>query len=84
MLYDRTRERAGQTTELFDFPGLSTKLLWLINSGAFDQRNTLSLDRAGMVSPGRVTVRDVRVSNDTVKNLATAGRCGGALPRRLR
>jgi DNA helicase HerA-like ATPase len=71
-LYDRARERASKTTELFDYLGLSTKLLWLINSGAFDQANMHSLDPAAMLVPGRVTVLDVSVANDTVKNLATA------------
>jgi uncharacterized protein len=71
-LYDRARERASKTTELFDYLGLATKLLWLINSGAFDQPNMYSLDPTGMLVPGRVTVVDVSVANDTVKNLATA------------
>jgi uncharacterized protein len=71
-LYDRARERSSKTTELFDYLGLATKLLWLINSGAFDQVNVPSLDPVGMLTPGRVTVVDVSVANDTVKNLATA------------
>jgi len=71
-LYDRARERASKTTDLFDYLGLATKLLWLINSGAFDQANMASLDPAGMLVPGRVTVLDVSVANETVKNLATA------------
>jgi DNA helicase HerA-like ATPase len=71
-LYDRARERSSKTTELFDYLGLATKLLWLINSGAFDQPNVPSLDPVGMLAPGRVTVVDVSIANDTVKNLATA------------
>lgn len=71
-LYDRARERASKTTDLFDYLGLSTKLLWLINSGAFDQQNLPSLDPVGMLTAGRVTVLDVSVANETVKNLATA------------
>jgi DNA helicase HerA-like ATPase len=71
-LYDRARERSSKTNELFDFLGLSTKLLWLINSGAFDQANMSSLDPVSMMSPGQITVIDVSVANDTVKNLATA------------
>jgi DNA helicase HerA-like ATPase len=71
-LYDRARERASKTTDLFDYLGLSTKLLWLINSGAFDQQNMPSLDPVGMLTPGKVTVLDVSVANETVKNLATA------------
>ena len=71
-LYDRARERSPRSSELFDFLGLSTKLLWLIHSGAFDQQNMNGLDPAGMMVPGRVSVLDVSVANDTVKNLATA------------
>jgi DNA helicase HerA-like ATPase len=71
-LHDRARERGSKTSELFDYLGLGTKLQWLINSGAFDQSNMASLDPAGIIIPGRVTVIDVSVTNDTVKNLATA------------
>ena len=71
-LYDRARERSPRTSELFDYLGLSTKLLWLMHSGAFDQANMKSLDPAQMLEAGRVTVIDVSVANDTVKNLATA------------
>lgn len=71
-LHDRARERTSKTTEMFDYLGLSAKLQWLINSGAFDQANLAALDPASMMSPGRVTVIDVSVANDTVKNLATA------------
>jgi DNA helicase HerA-like ATPase len=71
-LYDRARERQSKTSDLFDYLGLATKLLWLINSGAFDQQNMPSLDPVGMLTPGRVTVMDVSVANETVKNLATA------------
>jgi hypothetical protein len=71
-LYDRAKERSARSSELFDYLGLSTKLLWLINSGAFDQPGMDGLDPVGMLTPGRVTVLDVSVANDTVKNLATA------------
>jgi DNA helicase HerA-like ATPase len=71
-LYDRARERSPRSTELFDYLGLSTKLLWLIHSGAFDLPNMTGLDPAGMMEPGRVSIIDVSVANDTVKNLATA------------
>jgi DNA helicase HerA-like ATPase len=71
-LYDRARERSSKTTDLFDYLGLATKLLWLINSGAFDQPSLPSLDAVSMLTPGRVTVVDVSVANETVKNLATA------------
>lgn len=72
MLYDRARERSSRTSELFDYLGLSTKLLWLMNSGAFDQMKQKSLDPTEMCTPGRVTVIDVSVANDTIKNLTTA------------
>ncbi len=71
-LYDRARDRSSKSTDVFDYLGLSAKLLWLLNSGAFDQGNMASLDPASMCSPGRVTVLDVSVANETVKNLATA------------
>jgi uncharacterized protein len=71
-LYDRARDRSSKTSDLFDYLGLATKLLWLINSGAFDQPNMPSLDPVGMLTPGRVTIVDVSVANDTVKNLAMA------------
>jgi DNA helicase HerA-like ATPase len=71
-LYDRARERSPRTSELFDFVGLATKLLSLIHCGAFDQPNLYALDPAKMLTPGRVTVLDVSMANDTVKNLATA------------
>ncbi|HEY2787047.1 MAG TPA: ATP-binding protein [Fimbriiglobus sp.] len=71
-LCDRARERSPRTNELLDFLGLSIKLLALIHTGAFDQANMNGLDPAGMLSPGRVTVIDVSVANDVVKNLATA------------
>jgi DNA helicase HerA-like ATPase len=71
-LCDRARERSSKTTDLFDYLGLATKLQWLINSGAFDQPNLRSLDPVGMLAAGRVTVVDVSVANDAVKNLATA------------
>ncbi len=71
-LSDRARERSSRTSELFDYIGVSTKLLWLITANAFDLPNMNALDVAGMVDPGRVTVIDVSVANDTIKNLATA------------
>lgn len=71
-LHDRARDRAAKTSEMFDYLGLATKLQWLINSAAFDQPNMPSLDPTSIISPGRVTVIDVSVTNDTVRNLATA------------
>jgi len=71
-LCDRARERSPRTSETMDFLGLSNKLLALVYSGAFDQPNMPSFDPAGMLAPGRVTVIDVSVASDVVKNLATA------------
>jgi DNA helicase HerA-like ATPase len=71
-LRERANERSSRSTEFVDYQGLSTKLLWLIHSGAFDQANLSGLDPAAMLQPGRVTVIDVSVANDIVKNLATA------------
>jgi DNA helicase HerA-like ATPase len=71
-LRERAGERSGRSSEFVDYQGLATKLLWLIHSGAFDQPNIKGLDPAGMMQPGRVTVLDVSVANDVVKNLVTA------------
>ena len=71
-LKDRAGERSARSNEFFDYTGLSTKLLWLMQSGAFDQPNMRSLDLKRMMTPGRVSVLDVSVANDVVKNLATA------------
>jgi DNA helicase HerA-like ATPase len=43
-----------------------------MQSGAFDQPNMPSLDVVRMLAPGRVSVIDVSVANDVVKNLVTA------------
>jgi hypothetical protein len=71
-LRDRAGERSSRSSEMFDYLGLSTKLLWLMRSGAFDQPNMSGLDPRAMLQAGRVTVLDVSIANDTVKNLVTA------------
>jgi DNA helicase HerA-like ATPase len=71
-LRERANERAPRTSDFVDFQGLSTKLQWLIHAGAFDQPGMNALDPAGMLQPGRVTVLDVAIANDVVKNLVTA------------
>jgi hypothetical protein len=71
-LRDRAKERSPRSNEVFDYIGLATKLLWLVHSGAFDQPNLKGLDPTDMMVPGRVTVMDVSVANDTIKNLVTA------------
>jgi hypothetical protein len=72
MLRDRANERSSRGSELFDYVGLATKLLWLMRSGAFDQPGLKGLDAAEMLHPGRVSVVDVSIANDTIKNLVTA------------
>jgi uncharacterized protein len=72
MLRDRASERSSRTSDQFDYQGLAVKLLWLIRSGAIDQPNMKSLDAKAMITPGRITVIDVSVANDTIKNLVTA------------
>src|SRR5262249_41783834 len=52
--------------------GLSSKLLWLLRSEAFDQPNMKGLDLGEMVQAGRTTVLDISAASDTVKNLVTA------------
>jgi DNA helicase HerA-like ATPase len=71
-LRERAGERSSRSTEFVDYQGFATKLLRLIHSGAFDQPNLKGLDPVEMLQPGRVTVLDVSVANDTVKNLVTA------------
>ncbi len=71
-LRDRAAERSPRSTEFIDYAGLSTKLMWLMQSGAFDQVNLPSVDTAQMVQAGRVSIIDVSVANDVVKNLVTA------------
>jgi len=71
-LRERAADRSSRSTEFVDFQGLSTKLMWLLQSGAFDQPNMKSLDIAEMLVPGRVSIFDVSIANDFVKNLVTA------------
>jgi hypothetical protein len=71
-LKDRAGERSPRSNEFFDYTGLSAKLMWLLQSGAFDQVNMRSLDPERMLVAGRISVLDVSVANDIVKNLATA------------
>jgi hypothetical protein len=71
-LKDRAGERSSRSNEFFDYTGLSCKLLWLLQSGAFDQQGTRSLDPSQLLVAGRVSILDVSVANDIVKNLATA------------
>jgi DNA helicase HerA-like ATPase len=72
LLKERASERMSRSNESYDYMGLSTKLLWLVHSGAFDQVNLRSLDVGRMLAPGRVSIVDVSVANDIIKNLATA------------
>jgi hypothetical protein len=71
-LRDRASDRSSRSSEFFDYTGLSAKLMWLLQSGAFDQPSMRSLDVQRMLIPGRVNVLDVSVANDVVKNLVTA------------
>lgn len=71
-LRERGMERQSRSSEFLDYQGLSTKLLWLMHSGVFDVQGMWGLNPTDMLKPGRVTVLDVSVANDTVKNLVTA------------
>lgn len=71
-LRERAQDRSSRSTDFMDFQGLSAKLMWLLQSGAFDQPNMKGLDPKEMLTPGRVSVLDVSVANDVVKNLVTA------------
>jgi DNA helicase HerA-like ATPase len=71
-LRERAAERAPRGSEFVDYAGLSAKLSWLLLSGAYDQVSMPSLDPARMMVPGRVSVIDVSIANDVVKNMVTA------------
>ena len=46
--------------------------MWLVQAGCFDQTNMRSLDPERMLTAGRVSIIDVSVANDVIKNLVTA------------
>jgi hypothetical protein len=71
-LRERANDRSSRSTESFDYAGLAAKLSWLLHAEAFDLVNMPSLDVAGLMSPGRVSVIDVSIANDVVKNMVTA------------
>lgn len=71
-LRERANERGARTTEAMDYTGLGAKLTWLMQTEAFDQLNMPSLDPVRMLTPGRVSIIDVSVANDVVKNMVTA------------
>ncbi len=71
-LRDRATERGSRTSEFLDYSGLAAKVGWLVHSDAFDQPNMRSLDAVRMLSPGRVSIIDVSIANDIVKNMVTA------------
>jgi hypothetical protein len=71
-LRERATERASRSTETFDYTGLAAKLGWLMHAEAFDLANMSSIDPVRLVEPGRVSVVDVSIANDVVKNMVTA------------
>jgi DNA helicase HerA-like ATPase len=71
-LRERANERSGRASEFMDYAGLASKLGWLMHSDAFDQPKMNSMDPVRMVAPGRVSVIDVSLANDIIKNLVTA------------
>jgi len=71
-LRERASERSSRGTEYLDYVGLAAKLAWLHHSDAFDQLTTRALDPAALMVPGRVSVIDVSIANDLVKNMVTA------------
>ncbi len=71
-LRERASEKASRSTEFFDYTGLAAKLNWLVHAEVFDQAGMPSLDVTRMLAPGRVSVVDVSVANDIVKNMVTA------------
>jgi len=71
-LRGRVSERSSRSNETIDYVGLGSKLQLLQHAGVFDLVDMRSLDLGDMLKPGRVSVIDVSVANDTVKNLVTA------------
>ncbi len=71
-LLERTNERIPHSNEFVDFRGLSAKLMRLKRSEAFDNVTLSAIDPATMMRPGRVSIFDISVANDTIKNLVTA------------
>jgi hypothetical protein len=71
-LRERAAERAPRSTEFADYAGLAAKLAWLVQSEAFDLPTLHALDPAKLMVPGRVSVIDVSIANDFVKNMVTA------------
>jgi uncharacterized protein len=72
LMRERATERSSKGSDFLDYAGLSAKLSWLMQADAFDQMNMSSLDPVKMMSPGRVSIIDVAVANDVVKNMVTA------------
>jgi hypothetical protein len=71
-LRERANDRCSRSTESFDFAGLAAKLSWLLHAEAFDLVNMPPLDPIGLLAPGRVSIIDVSIANDVVKNMVTA------------
>jgi uncharacterized protein len=71
-LRERANDRSSRSTESFDYAGVVAKLSWLLHAEAFDLVNVPPLDTASLMVPGRVSVIDVSIANDVVKNLVTA------------
>jgi hypothetical protein len=71
-LRERASERSSRGTEFFDYAGLAAKLSWLQHAEAFDLVNLPALDPLQLLVPGRVSIVDVSIANDVVKNMVTA------------
>ncbi len=71
-LRERASERSSRGSEFFDYAGLAAKLTWLQHAEAFDLVNLPALDPVRMMAPGRVSIIDVSIANDVVKNMVTA------------
>ena len=71
-LRERASERSSRGSEFLDYAGLTAKLSWLTHADAFDQPNLSALNPVRMLTPGRVSIIDVSIANDIVKNMVTA------------
>jgi hypothetical protein len=67
----RVKERNPQSSPQMDYLGLGNKLTRLQHAEIMDQPTMRALDMPSMVEAGKVTVVDVSLANDLVRNLVT-------------
>ena len=70
-LRERAIERSPRTSEQMDYAGINAKLKLLFRAESFDLPQMSSLDVRRMMHPCRVSIVDVSIANDVIKNLVT-------------